>query len=100
MLFAIDRPRAAFSQDRLRAGVKRGRDVESYWTADGRAVLSVREFGGWLSSENGSPSFVVCGLQIQDCRRLLPPAGDRKVVRLGTYHSGESEPFQDAGRSK
>lgn len=93
MLFTIDRPHTAFSSDRLRAGVKRGRDVESYWTADGRAVFSAREFSGWLRSENNSISFVVCGLPVQDCKRLLPPADDRKVLRLGTYHSGESESF-------
>lgn len=93
MFLTIGAPNLEFSSTQLSAVVKRGKDVESYWTADGRPIISVREFYGTLISGSNRPSFVTCGLSVAECRPLLPPANDRQILKLGTYHSGESEPF-------
>ncbi|MBD8641892.1 hypothetical protein [Sphingomonas sp. CFBP 13733] len=86
---------APFSADNIFAGIKRGRDVESYWSTTGKPVLSIRDFDGFAASKNGMDAFIICGLSVNVCRRLLPPSAPTSVIKLGTYHTGESEPFTD-----
>ena len=88
MLLLIIRPGASFSYKGVKAGIKRGRDVVSYWTAGGEPVLMVRDFDGWTASENGSPSLVICGLPQIACEAALPPSSPKQRIVLGTYHSG------------
>lgn len=94
MLLTINKPGARFSSENIRAGLKRGRGVEGYWTAVGEAVLSFRELYGWLISDSRTPAIVVCGLSQSDCEAALPPAQLGRKIGLSTYHSGESEPFE------
>ena len=100
MLITVQRPGASYASSSLQAQIKRGRDIEAYWSSDGRIVFSAREFDGWTYSKNGRPSIVLCGLAAQVCRRVLPIAPGTNPIQLGTYHSGEREPFEDNPASK
>lgn len=100
MLITVLSPGASYASSGLQAQIKRGRDIEAYWSSDGKIVFSAREFYGWTYSQNGRPSIVLCGLAAQVCRRVLPIARGTRPIQLGTYHSGESEPFEDNPASK
>lgn len=91
----ISEPGAPFNAKSIFARIKRGSDIESYWSTSGKPVLSIRDFYGFVASKNGTASFVICGLSVSFCRRLLPPSATSRVIKLGTYHTGESEPFAD-----
>jgi hypothetical protein len=94
MLLTIGTPNAPFSQHDVKAGLKRGREIESYWTAGGQPVLLARDLDGWVLSNSRTPSLVICGLPRRICEKELPPSSIRRIT-LGTYHSDESEPFQE-----
>lgn len=93
MLLTINKPNASFSSRALKATIKRGREVEAYWTVDDQPVLLVRDLNGWVNSGRGSLSFVVCGLKRHVCMVALKPTPQGESIKIGTYHSGESEPF-------
>lgn len=72
--------------------MKRGREVEAYWSTNGRAVLSAQDFDGGLNSDGGEQTFLFCGFQLATCQKIAPPADNRRVS-LKAYASGESTPF-------
>ena len=84
---------ADFNAKNIFAQVKRGREIEIYWSGDGRPVLSIRDFYGFVASKNGVQAFVLCGLPQLICRRLLPPSTSAQSIRIASFHTGESEPF-------
>jgi hypothetical protein len=81
---------APFNSNNVFAQIKRGRDVESYWTTNGKPVLSIRDFYGFTASKNRTDAFVIGGLSADLCRRLLPPSASGRVIKLGTYHTAKA----------
>jgi hypothetical protein len=93
MLLTIGAPGAKYDPDKVKAGIKRGRHIEAFWARDGKPMLLAQDFGGWLNSENGGISFYLCQLRVLDCKRMFAPDVGSAAIRLGTYTSGESQPF-------